>query len=259
MRQNILLLYKPVSITPLELIEKFRLDNPLYKDSKLGYAGRLDPMAEGLLLILVGDENKKKKAYEKLKKTYEFSVLFGVKTDTYDILGLAQKNFYHGWEEKDGDKLKKYLKELKKTRLQKYPPFSSRTVNGVPLYKLARENKLSQVEIPTHKIRIYTIKLTKTSHISSKSLMENIEQRVGSVQGDFRQEKILATWREVLGQPMIFTIKHFEINVTSGTYIREIANQMGEYIGKQSLALSIKRTRLGQFSITDIFGNKKPV
>lgn len=59
MRQNILLLYKPVSITPLELIEKFRLDNPLYKDSKLGYAGRLDPMAEGLLLILVGDENKK--------------------------------------------------------------------------------------------------------------------------------------------------------------------------------------------------------
>ncbi|PSO45951.1 MAG: tRNA pseudouridine(55) synthase, partial [Parcubacteria group bacterium QH_9_35_7] len=62
------LLDKPISLTPLQTIEKFKEQNPKYKDKKMSYAGRLDPMAEGLLLCLVGEENKNREEYQQLEK-----------------------------------------------------------------------------------------------------------------------------------------------------------------------------------------------
>jgi len=85
--QKVLNLYKQTGVTPLQTIKQLQKRYPEYQDSKLGYAGRLDPMAEGVLLVLVDEENKKRRTYESLEKEYEFYMLFGVKTDTYDILG----------------------------------------------------------------------------------------------------------------------------------------------------------------------------
>ena len=51
------------------------------------YAGRLDPMASGLLIVLAGEETKNKEKYLNLDKEYLFEVLFGFKTVTYDFLG----------------------------------------------------------------------------------------------------------------------------------------------------------------------------
>src|SRR3989344_2406007 len=78
-------LYKPRGETPLE-----RLSNFLRKEKikeKAAYMGRLDPMAEGVLLIATGDDIKKREEFLNLDKEYEFSALFGFSTDTYDILG----------------------------------------------------------------------------------------------------------------------------------------------------------------------------
>lgn len=259
MKKNILLLYKKRGQTPLEAIEEFKNAHVEYKTTKLGYAGRLDPLAEGLLLVLIGDENKKKSVHEALDKTYEFSVLFGAKTDTYDLMGLAQKNFYHGWTENDGYVLKKYLKKLLTTTEQSYPPFSSRTVNGVPLYKLARENRLTGIKIPSHRIKIKSIKLLGTSHIESQKLLSEIATLLGNVRGNFRQKEILIRWEEILHQKMVFTVKHFEITASSGTYVRGIADEMGKNLNKEALALSIKRTRIGDYTLEDVEDfNKKP-
>ena len=93
--KNVLNLYKQVGITPLQLIKKFVRSNPEYKDEKLGYAGRLDPMAEGVMIILVGDENKKREKYLDLNKKYEVGILFGVSTDTHDVLGLIERHASH--------------------------------------------------------------------------------------------------------------------------------------------------------------------
>ena len=61
-----ILLNKAIGETPLELILKFKRKNPEYENEKIAYAGRLDPMADGLLLLLLGEENKKRKSYEDL-------------------------------------------------------------------------------------------------------------------------------------------------------------------------------------------------
>ena len=258
MEDKILLLDKPVSLTPHQAIENFRALQPKYKNVKLGYAGRLDPMAEGLLLVLVGEENKFKKKYEDLSKVYEFTVLFGVKSDTLDILGLAQKNAFPSWSVQDGKNLSLFLKNLPGKKNQEYPAYSSKTVNGIPLYKWAREDKLKKIKIPSHEISIKSIKLSKTSHITSTELWIEINERIKPLKGDFRQEEILEKWENILSIKSVFTLKYFTISCSSGTYVRSIAREMGEFLHKDSLAYEIKRVSIGNYDLKDAFPIKKP-
>lgn len=88
-------LNKKMSQTPLEAIEEWRVGKPEFKNVKLSYAGRLDPLAVGKLIILVGEENKNRKEYERMDKEYYYEVLLGFNTDTFDVLGITQedKNF----------------------------------------------------------------------------------------------------------------------------------------------------------------------
>ena len=84
-------IHKAVGQTPLEAIEQLRIQTPELYQVKLSYAGRLDPLAEGVLLVLVGEANKERDAYLGLDKVYEFEMVLGVRTDSYDLLGLVEK------------------------------------------------------------------------------------------------------------------------------------------------------------------------
>lgn len=211
------------------------------------YAGRLDPMASGVLLILAGEEIRNKENYLDLDKEYNFSILFGFKTDTYDILGkVLEKNEINIRDIKL--EIKNNLKYFKGKLIQKYPPYSSKAVGGKPLFKYARSGL--EVEIPERKIVIKNIVIKKIRKISNKSLLSNIERRINKVRGDFRQKEILKIWRKNLKnnrQP--FYIADFKIKCTSGTYVRAIANSLGERINVPALAFSIKRTKIGKYSI----------
>src|SRR5260221_1849491 len=80
--------YKPKSQTPLQTILKLKQIFPEYQSSTLSYAGRVDQMAQGVILVLVDGENKHRTKYENFQKTYLTDVLFGITTDTYDPLGI---------------------------------------------------------------------------------------------------------------------------------------------------------------------------
>lgn len=70
-------IYKNIGETPLEALERFRADHVEYKNEPMTYAGRLDPMASGKLIILIGEECKNKDEYLKLDKEYEVDILLG--------------------------------------------------------------------------------------------------------------------------------------------------------------------------------------
>ena len=155
---KVLKLYKEMGETPLNVIERFKEENPEYSEEKMTYAGRLDPMAEGLLLVLCGDEIYNKEKYLGLKKEYEFEVLFGVSTDTGDALGIV------GVVESkiiSEEVLKEVSKVFVGKRIQKYPDYSSKTINGVPMWKKARLGDLSN-EIPDHEIEVFNLELIST-------------------------------------------------------------------------------------------------
>lgn len=248
-------IYKPVGLTPLQAVELFRKNNPSYKDVKLSYMGRLDPMAEGEMLILIGDENKNRDKYLNLDKEYVFDVLFGLETDTFDILGkvtslsIASRSF--GSEADKGAtrfeaRLTSEVKKIKGKHTQEYPPYSSPKVKGKKLFEWAREGRLEEIDLPTKEIEIYDIKILNFYTISKKDLQKTVFERINLVEGDFRQDEILKLWKEKLGR-----CKNKESRVTkiflrcsSGTYARSVANELGKKLGTGAIALNIKRTKI---------------
>tara|TARA_B100000508_G_scaffold141056_1_gene145709 strand:- start:6792 stop:7781 length:990 start_codon:yes stop_codon:yes gene_type:complete len=85
--QSFITLDKKIGETPLSCAEAWREAEGLDMDIPLAYAGRLDPMASGKLLVLIGDECKNQTNYHNLDKAYDFSVLFGIESDSLDVLG----------------------------------------------------------------------------------------------------------------------------------------------------------------------------
>lgn len=257
MNVEILELYKKMGETPLETITRYRGDNPTYKDTKMTYLGRLDPMAEGLLLVLAGPHSAKatrdkntlrKEDFLALDKTYEFDVLWGFKTDTLDILGkVTEVNRMPLEIEK---RMSKILEEIKKKKVQKYPAYSSRTVGGKPLFEWARENKIEEIDIPERQIKIFNIEHIDTRLvISQQDILEEIIQKVNLVVGDFRQEEIIQSWKESINPDAKALISSFRADVSSGTYIRGLAETMGEILGNSGIAYVIKRTRVGEYKL----------
>ncbi|MDQ5954357.1 MAG: tRNA pseudouridine55 synthase [Patescibacteria group bacterium] len=245
--KKVIVLNKKEGETPLLSLESFRIRHKEYKDVKITYAGRLDPMASGVLVILAGEECKNKEKYLKLDKEYEFEVLFGLSTDTYDILGKIVKCTRQDLVQKELEKsIKNNLKYFKGKFVQSYPLYSSKTVAGKQLFEYARGGE--EVEVPEHQVEVKSLKFLKIKKITSKKLLEGIERRVSKVSGDFRQKEIIKIWQKNLkNKDNNFYTASFKIKCGSGTYVRSISNDLGEKIGIPTLALTIVRTKVGKW------------
>ncbi len=245
--RNVIILNKKEGETPLEALEFFRSKHEAYKELKMTYAGRLDPMASGLLLILAGEETKNKEKYLGLDKEYRFEVLFGFATDTYDILGKVVSQTNDNLKKSDIEKLiKQNLKHFKGKFTQAYPMYSSKTVKGKQLLEYARSGE--EVEIPSRDVFVKKLQFLKLRKIGNKKLLDNIEKRIKKVKGDFRQKEILKIWQKELKKEQSLYIGSFTITCSSGTYVRGIANTLGEKINIPALAFSIKRTKIGKWT-----------
>ncbi|RJR30083.1 hypothetical protein C4564_01090 [Candidatus Microgenomates bacterium] len=244
--KNTLYVYKPLGDTPLEVINKLRKKYPQYAKQRMGYAGRLDPMAEGLLLLLVGEENTKRKKYEKLNKTYRFEILWGFESDTYDILGITNKHRQRAVSE---IQIRRLIAPLLGTRTQKYPPYSSARVNGKPLFWWARENRLNEISFPEKQIQIFSVRLLDHRYVQADKLLCDINNRIALVKGDFRQKEILSSWASVLGTNEKHMISELTITCSSGTYVRALCHNMGKAMNTAALAYSITRTCIGNHSL----------
>jgi len=238
MKENVLEIQKKLGETPLEAMKGFVFDNPKYDGVPMTYAGRLDPMAEGKLLILFGDECKNKDKYLGMDKEYEFEILFGFKTDSYDLLGISEEiSADKGLIKKD---LEKELILLVGKRKQKYPPFSSKTIKGVPLFKKTRDGDV--FDLPEREIEIYSVNFLGFREINQSNLLKEIKRRISFVRGDFRQEIIIKKWEENLSKKKEedYLIAKVKIKCSSGTYVRSLVNELSFH----ATTFSINRTKI---------------
>ena len=226
------IVHKNVGETPLQCLGRFRISEGIADDVPMTYAGRLDPMAEGALLILVGDECMDKEKYLGLDKEYEVEIVFGIMTDTYDALGLAELCAGESDSNAGAADLKASDIDLSKyvgKFTQPYPPFSSKAVNGEQLHELARGGRLPE-EMPTKEVEIYSIHVLGRSSITADELKRRIFTAIDLVKGDFRQAEIRARWNEVLNDDdsnMKFEAIKIRVKCSSGTYMRSLANNIG--------------------------------
>ena len=81
-------------------------------------------------------------------------------------------------------------------------------------------------------------------------MLINIDKRINKVEGDFRQKEILKIWGQKLSKSSNkYFIASFKIACGSGTYVRGISNSLGERLQIPALAFSIKRTKIGKWSL----------
>lgn len=256
--------YKPIGISPLDAINLLKEKYPELKSNKMTYAGRLDPMAEGALLILAGNAVYEKEKYLKFDKEYEGEILFGFETDTYDVLGLPKKDQFPPTPSRQH--LDGVLKKFEGDTYLPLPPFSSYKIKGKPLFQWAREKKIGEIEIPTRKTKINSAKILGVDKISGEKLLKIIEQKINLVKGDFRQKEILNQWQEKI-LPYLsssrnkegFSAVKIKIKCSSGTYIRSIAHCIGKELKTGAILLSLVRTKIGKFDAknSDFFDKTK--
>ncbi len=260
MKENVIIAYKNLGETPLECLELVRLSRKISQNTKMTYAGRLDPMAEGVLLLLLGEECKNKEKYLGLDKTYEFEILVGFSTDTHDLLGLVTSSL----DKISGPRVKSpdakilssdsLLKHFIGLVVQKYPKFSSKTIDGKPLFRLSRQGKFESGQ-PEHQVTIYELKFEENRKISKENLEKEITRRIGLVSGDFRQEEIKKSWQTALEKSIEENYKIIKLTCkcSSGTYIRQLTEDIGREVGLPLVTFSIKRTQIGLYTLDGIF------
>lgn len=250
-------LEKRVGETPLMTLNAWRAESPAYAKVAASYAGRLDPMASGKLLVLLGEECKRQREYTGLDKEYEIEVLLDVGSDTGDALGLVE---YAGTHTRyDQAALMRVLRAEKGRHVRPYPHFSSKTVGGKPLFLHALEGNLSNIHLPRHEEEIYTVKLEAVSHVRHETLASRIKQYLALVPrseepskrlgADFRIEAVKDRWAGVLQEAgrREFVVLRLRVVCGSGTYMRSLAPRIGAALGTKALALSIRRSKIGRY------------
>jgi tRNA pseudouridine55 synthase len=242
-------LYKKIAETPLEALKRLRRQRPGLKEARLSYAGRLDPMACGLMPVLVDEENDRREEFLSTDKTYVFTILFGVSTDTFDLLGLPTATCW--LTDCNADELETELVDICNRLVgnqdMTYPPYSAKTVSvdgkKWPLWKIARVDRLDEITLPTKSVTVYDLAVGQTKAISNQYLQSYITHYLTKVDGDFRQDKILTHWKNDLDDaPQTLPTATVRMSCSSGTYVRRITDEIGKMFGVPVCTLTILRT-----------------
>ena len=257
-----IIIEKHVGETPLSAMEAWRAREGMSCDIPLAYAGRLDPMASGQLLVLIGEECKRQEHYHAFDKEYVFEILFGFASDTGDVLGMAdaagKTDAEHASKAPTAPELRRALRTFLGTHPFPYPRFSAKTVRGIPLHEWTLRGDLPDSEVPTYTANIKSIRLNNLREESGADILKNMLARIDLIPpvidprkalgADFRRGDIIPRWHSLLDNPeTMYSIATVTATVGSGTYIRSLAPAIAEALGTYGLAYSIHRTKIGTY------------
>jgi len=200
----VLIIDKPAGLTSHDVVNRVRR---ILGEKSVGHLGTLDPMATGVLPVVVGNLTRLAQFYTSSEKSYEGTIRFGFATDTYDAEGEICAPIHS--VTLSLPELRQIAKKFQGVIQQMPPPFSAKKIQGIPAYKLARKKKevnLEPVEVEVKEFEIL------------------------SCEGD-RAE--------------------FRAQVSSGTYMRSVANDLGRKLGCGGHLASLRRTAVAEFSIGD--------
>ena len=205
---GVVIIDKPPGLTSHDVVNRVRR---ILGQRAVGHLGTLDPLATGVLPIVLGNLTRLAQFYAHSEKTYEGVIRFGFATDTYDADGEpttppqdVRMNY---------DAVRALAAQFQGVIEQMPPPFSAKKIAGVPAYKLAR--KKQQVELKPVQVEIKEFEILDTTR---------------------GQTKDQATFRA---------------RVASGTYIRSVAHEMGQKLGCGAHLASLQRTAVAEFTIED--------
>ena len=150
---KIISIWKPVDITSYDVIRKIK---NIIKSSKIGHCGTLDPFAEGVLVVCIGQSTKRVDEIMNCEKIYDTTIAFGAETDTLDLTGDVIKSNNKNLELSE-DAIHKVISKFVGKYEQVPPYYSAKKICGVKMYKLARKNifiRRKPTEVNIHEIAL---------------------------------------------------------------------------------------------------------
>ncbi len=148
---GLFLIDKPVGVTSHDVVYKIR---KYFGQQEVGHAGTLDPLATGLLVILMGEGTKLSRLVLKQQKSYQVKIKLGLLTDSWDTDGKTLKESPVCFNE---SQIKASLDKIIQMEEFPLPIFSAVKVKGKKLYEYAREEK--EIEVPKRKMNFYDLKI----------------------------------------------------------------------------------------------------
>jgi tRNA pseudouridine(55) synthase len=250
MCSDVLYVWKPKSVTPLEQLKSF---HHLIPNVKSCYAGRLDPMASGWMIYLFGDKTKLGNEYMNNNKIYEFEIAIGVATDSYDCMGNICASQFDCDEQQIINNIScgKYMKYTQIMPVCSAYMSKHKILNITkPLWEWKILGQLDHVIIPTKEIELIDFNIINQNEISLQNYVETIRNDMLKVT-QFDQniiKNVIAQWESLLESNKNANIKMIRCSVTvpSGTYVRYLAYMIGKDTTIPTHAYDITRVSIMQ-------------
>jgi tRNA pseudouridine55 synthase len=205
---GLLVVDKPAAMTSHDVVDQLRR---ISGERSIGHLGTLDPMATGVLPLLLGKFTRLAQYFSTADKFYTGMIRFGFATDTYDADGEPAGP--DRWPEFAGtvnlDAVRCAAARYRGEVEQMPPPFSAKKIQGLPAYKLARAGK--PVELKTARIRISSFEIVA---------MDGPEAE-------------------------------FAMGISAGGYVRSVAHEMGQTLGCGAHLIRLRRIRAGVFTLEE--------
>ncbi len=201
---GVLIIDKPAGLTSHDVVARVRR---ITGEKSVGHLGTLDPMATGVLPLVLGSFTRLAQFYNQADKRYEGAIRFGLATDTYDAEGepAGPEQPVHLSLEQVRAAAAGFRGKLE----QMPPPFSAKKISGVPAYKLARKGQ--SVELKPKEVEIQEFQITDWDGKNAR----------------------FTAW------------------VSSGTYLRSVAHDLGRTLGPGAHLAELKRTAVREFVIEE--------
>jgi tRNA pseudouridine55 synthase len=218
----VLIIDKPGGLTSHDVVNRVRR---ILREKSVGHLGTLDPLATGVLPLVIGNLTRLAQFYTSSEKTYEGTIRFGFSTDTYDAEGEATSPAQA--INLSLEQVRELATRFQGTVEQMPPPFSAKKIQGVPAYKLARKH--AEVALKPVQVEIKEFEITRVgdAHVGADAPVRAAEQSSPGLVATFRAR------------------------VASGTYMRSVAHDMGQQIGCGAHLQSLRRTAVGEFELAD--------
>ncbi len=231
-----LLIDKPLAWTSFGVVNKVRYllaRKTGNKKIKVGHAGTLDPLATGLLILCVGDYTKRIEEFQSMPKTYTGTITFGATTPSFDL--EKSPDTHYPTEHLTKNLLETARQQFLGDILQVPPIFSAVKVDGKRLYKNARTGQ--EVEMPHRPVQVASFDLLGDLRPVSPSLE-------GVIVASKKGSDIMLHPDYPAGLQI-----DFQVVCSKGTYIRSLANDLGQAVESGAYLSRLKRTAIGDFNV----------
>jgi tRNA pseudouridine55 synthase len=229
---GVLLLDKPSGPTSHDIVARVRR---VTGERRIGHTGTLDPLASGLLVLVLGRATRLARFLSVDDKSYAAEIRLGITTDTYDALGAPTRS--HAGPMPAREEIERALDAFRGTFLQQPPAYSAKKIGGQRSYRLARATRPTVPALPAESARPASPADPARPALPAHPAVPALPAPVS----------VTAHAIEVTGCDG--DVVMLRVDCSSGFYVRSLAHDLGQRLGTGAHLTALRRTRVGGFAL----------